>query len=637
MSISSIASYKRWDDALKLLSAQLDLFVNKNYRHFNTLSFIYYAEVRGSAAALADVQYHSEKVATGLFYGLRNEFSIYSYSKPKPAFGLRDNRFLSYPMRVLVYAVGLYIVKLTQEFLDGYYRRRKSIQSFYGADLRYKKDELLLAPKRLVFYDDYKRFRRLLKKEVRIIPERLVLKVDIQNYFDNISIPRMLQLISNFVKQSEQQRLGFSVDTQSELRTFFEFVSRGRPGIPQSDNDPISSFLGHLFLVFGDLLIDDEIARRHSLLQAHRVIRYMDDIYVVLDFKPGQQRAQQRLFVMSLLEKIADDFHLQLGLKLNDKTRLYWLDTQEEVDHLLESLKKISPRPISASTQGEQQTPAELEEAVEDLFEALVQLAQDTPSDIGKAEAPCNHEAFKEIYDKRISNLLDKQENVNRLTMLMSQLNWELMKLAPQELTILLLKCPDLQADYLQFLNNKDALTTRDIELITTLLCHEPAAQTAIINKLKADPIMSQIAETITATQIIPPDPGYFGLGAMQLQRVSTLQVVIEQIKLRVLNEDLERYSVALNHLVNEFQSICRSLPSTPQGKEFDANATVQFLQEQHISHELCIKIRNLFDRRNLNQVSHAAGEDDQPSWGVSSKEYAEYKEAVGRCLRSTL
>jgi len=70
-------------------------------------------------------------------------------------------------------------------------------------------------------------------------------------------------------------------------------------------------------------------------------------------------------------QKIADDFYLQLGLKLNDKTRLYWLDTQEEVDHLLESIKKISPRPISASTQGEQQTPAELEEAVEDLFEAL--------------------------------------------------------------------------------------------------------------------------------------------------------------------------------------------------------------------------------------------------------------------------
>jgi AbiA family abortive infection protein len=637
MSISSIANYQRWADALKLLSAQLDLFVNKNYRHFKTLSFIYYAEVRDSAAALADVQYHSEKVATGLFYGLRNEFSIYSYSKPKPAFGLRDYRFLSYPMRVLYYAVGLYIVKLTQEFLDGYYRRRKTIQSFYGADLRYKKDELLLAPKRLVFYEDYKQFRRLLKKEVCITPERLVLKVDIQNYFDNISIPRMLQLISTFVKQSEQQRLAFSVDTQSELRTFFEFVSRGRPGIPQSDNDPISSFLGHLFLVFGDLMIDDEIASHHSLLQAHRLIRYMDDIYVVLDFAPGQQRAQQRLFVMSLLEKIADDFYLQLGLKLNDKTRLYWLDTQEEVDHLLESIKKISPRPISGSNQDEQQTPAELEEAIEDLFEALMQLAQDTPSDIGKAEAPCNHEAFKEVYDKRISNLLNKQENIDRLTMLMSQLNWELMKLAPQELTILLLKCQDLRADYLQFLNNKDALTTRDIELITTLLCHEPTAQSAMINKLKADPIMSRIAETITSTQVIPADPGYFGLGETQLQRVSILQVVIEQIKLRVLNEDLERYSVALNHLVNEFQSVCRSLSTTPQGKEFDANATVQFLQDQHISHELCIKIRNLFDRRNLNQVSHAAGEDDQPSWGVSSQEYSDYKEAVGECLRGIL
>jgi AbiA family abortive infection protein len=634
MPFGQIVSRKLWGDALTLLDEQLKLFVHKRYKHFNTLSFIYYASVMQDGGRLATDDYYAFKVASGLFYGLRHEFAIYGYLKPKRAFGLRDYRFLSYPMRVLYYAVGLYFVQLSQEFLDGYYRLRKNVHTFYGADLRYSSGKLLTKPDRLLFYEDYKRFRSLLRKQAKVDPERLVIKLDIQNYFDNISIPTLLRLLCKNIKQSEQQKYNFNVDNQSELRTFFEFVSRGRSGIPQSDNDVVSSFLGHLFLCFGDLAIDDEIRFMGSgVLRSHEILRYMDDTYLVLNFQPGFSSGAKRMAVVTMMERITDHFYYELGLKINEKTRLYWLDTQEGVDDLLQSIKKISPKPIFLKPQ-DNATPDELQEAVDDIFEALRRLKQVEAAAVDRVEPFCNEEALKEIFDKRISALLDKEEHRQRLANIFADYDWELTKLAPAELILLLMKDPARTESFREHLLQKARLSTRDTELITTLLCHDEQHRAALIDRLVSDDVMAAIAHLFKSAMLIPADAGYHGLSETGLRSVAVMQVVIEQIKLRILNEDLGRYSVALNHLVNEFQRICIQLDG--RGKDLDSNDIVEFLQRTGLKHELCLAIRKLFDRRNLNQVSHASG-GEVAAWGVSEQEYAGYKESVSLCLKALL
>ena len=47
----------------------------------------------------------------------------------------------------------------------------------------------------------------------------------------------------------------------------------------------LSDFIGYLFLVFGDLYIDDELDKHSDLLDYHSIIRYMDDIYVSLTLR----------------------------------------------------------------------------------------------------------------------------------------------------------------------------------------------------------------------------------------------------------------------------------------------------------------------------------------------------------------
>ncbi|WP_217451438.1 hypothetical protein, partial [Metabacillus niabensis] len=50
------------------------------------------------------------------------------------------------------------------------------------------------------------------------------------------------------------------------------------------------------------------------------------------------------------------------------------------------------------------------------------------------------------------------------------------------------------------------------------------------------------------------------------------------------------------------------------------------------IEHSICIKIRNMFDRRNNNLVSHSGDENVQGT-AVTRAEYTIYKEAVSMCL----
>lgn len=106
---------------------------------------------------------------------------------------------------------------------------------------------------------------------------------------------------------------------------------------------------------------------------------------------------------------------------------------------------------------------------------------------------------------------------------------------------------------------------------------------------------------------------------------------VIEQTRLRVLSEKEQSYSVALNHLLNEIHAVCIK-QEWANKKEYDVNDVVKFLHSKNVPHEICIKVRNLFDCRNSNRVSHP-GSEDSCAWEVTREEYIDYCENVGKCL----
>jgi hypothetical protein len=144
---------------------------------------------------------------------------------------------------------------------------------------------------------------------------------------------------------------------------------------------------------------------------------------------------------------------------------------------------------------------------------------------------------------------------------------------------------------------------------------------------------MNKIVSKVTSPNLAHLQPGYYGLQNSQLQKLSNLPDVIEQMRHRVFNERINSYSVALNHLLNELHGICYQIDGNgDKSKDYDANQVVQFLQAQGIPNSICIGVRRLFDRRNTNQVSHP-GSANFLAWSVSQSEYWQYHRIVSECL----
>ena len=147
-------------------------------------------------------------------------------------------------------------------------------------------------------------------------------------------------MLASYVKPTVEKQTGFDSVTQSQIASFFAFLANGKGGIPQSDNDIVSSLIGHIYLIFGDIMIDELLRTGDQVLEGHDIIRYVDDMYVSITFKNDVTTAEKEAFLGDLASRIADCLYERLGLRLNTKTRLYWLCNSKDIEDLKRNLKK---------------------------------------------------------------------------------------------------------------------------------------------------------------------------------------------------------------------------------------------------------------------------------------------------------
>ena len=211
--------------------------------------------------------------------------------------------------------------------------------------------------------------------------------------------------------------------------------------------------------------------------------------------------------------------------------------------------------------------------------------------------------------------------------------NFELVKVQPLEILIILLKDNDVTNKFRKFCLDKNIITTGDADLIIKFLCQTGFKNDDLdlIEKLKQNIHMNNIIDIFLENKLNCGTPGYYNLSCMKMKSLSDMPDVIEQTRLRILNERSESLSVALNHLVNEIHAVCIRQEQANK-KDYDVNSVVKFLQVKGVSHSVRIKVRNLFDRRNSNCVSHP-GSNGSHAWDVTKEEYLDYYKHVGKCL----
>jgi AbiA family abortive infection protein len=621
-----------WLEAIKLLDFQIGQM--ENNKHYNTLSMFYYKETAHFAPSIKTEEYFQEKVASNLFYGLQHEFGFYDYVIPKGFFGLRNQKLLTYPMRVLYYSICLYLLKLSQEFLQGYVKKNNHLKCYYGGDLKFDQDTLSVNHKNTYYQFYYKEFRNQVRDNVENSSEnKLVIKIDIQNYFDNISIKILLENLDRFVKPSFKELMNFDTSTKEQIRFYFNYLSKNKQGIPQADNDISSSVLSHLYFTFIDLCIESEIRRNVNSIKDYKIVRFVDDAFIFIDFNEDIDDYKRQCIAELITSEISDILHHKAGLRLNTKTRLYWLNDSNQKETLLKDLKKISPNYYFKDTDS-RLTP---QNKVDDIFAELNKIKKSSIGTLLGDDGSLQDEILKEVYDTPVNKLLDKKENKARIEEIFTDFNFDLVKVRPREIIIIISKNPKSMEEFSKFLHAKEKASTRDLYLIIKFLCQTNFADIELFKKLETGNEFEKIFKVYHKMEKDCDLTGYYNLSANSIKSISKDPHIVEQIRLRVFNEKIESYSVALNHLLNEIHAI--ALLRDQQNKktnEYEADDAVNYLIYKGVPHEICIDIRNLFDRRNRNTVSHP-GSEQRTTWGVTKEEYFKYLEAVGKCLEIIL
>lgn len=393
------------------------------------------------------------------------------------------------------------------------------------------------------------------------------------------------------------------------------------------------------------MFVDDLLNSYKDVLLSHRIIRYVDDVYISLTFRKNISKTEQGSCIHAISSQISELFYRKLNLKLNAKTKLYHLADEREKKDILNSIRKVShgdgyflnAEQINSKEEDEnERTPAELiQEKIDSIFAELIKIKKSKIDDYFVGEGSAQQEILQQIFDKSVDNYLNKEENKCKIKRTFENFDFDLVKVQPLEILVIILKDESATARLKEFYLNKSVITIFDVDLIIKFLCQIEFADKELIDKLSENSHMSDIVHLLNDKKISCDTPGYYSLFCMQMKNISRMPDVLEQTRLRILSERKSSYSVALNHLVNEIHAICIYLEQANK-KTYNANNVVEYLKKKGVRHKTYVKIRNMFDRRNSNSVSHP-GDETSITWEVTKQEYLDYSKYVGECLETIL
>ncbi|MCR1847889.1 AbiA family abortive infection protein [Paeniclostridium sordellii] len=641
-SLGYFLDYKIWKDACELENKKIE-YMNNNM-HFCTLNIDYFNRLgKNIRERVSNKIYFKNRIANNLFYGLGNEFFIEEYACPKKIYGIRNYKFISYSMNCIHNSIGLYILKISDDFIRNHYNKVKSISSEYGGNITYNDRQVSFSKNNLYYLKHHENYRKNLLESVD--ENKIVIKIDIQNYFNDMKIIKLLELLDYIaIKPSDKIKYKFDETTKKEIETFYKFIMKDEKGIPIIDNGIIANYIGHLFLCFLDLEINELMKDRGY--SDYKIIRYMDDIHIV--FKPKTLMIREDNNKSSwkesieVLSKLKDIIYYKFGLYINSKTRVYLLWEQKEKVKFLEDSKYISflgeyIQPLDIDKEKKNNNP---HEKVDEIFEQLIKIKKGGIKLEYNSEEDINQDVLYNVFETSVSNLLNTHENKTKLKNIFNKFDFDLVKINPFILTVLVMINEDVKKIYIKFLMDKDIETSNDLIMYIEALRQDKFKNKNLLSKLYKceDEYFKSITKRLQAININLEETEYFNLSFKDVEKILYGQLeydfsIIKQTTLRVLNEQQEDFSIALNHLVNEFQSICCGIDKSEDKANYNATKVLKFLKEKKVNYQLCLKIGSMFDRRNNNLVSHS-GDKVVTGFAVEKKEYIEFKEAVESCLK---
>ncbi len=570
-------------------------------------------------------QFYIDFIQNDLCFNYPNWFRAIPYSVPKGDGGVRQFHFLETRLWILYYALGFYLLDLTQSMRTELnpIQARASIQTYYGANIR------LDNPQRsqIHYQEDYQEFTRNIRRTVRRQIQNhkvAVLHLDIQDFFRSIDHARLMQVLADQALPASLLRLRYDEHTRLTIREILFLIIQRPEGLPISPQNIISNLLSHLFLYPLDCCIRDIQMDVAPSLTFHR---YVDDMFLTVQFSSEEANENIGTRMLDISTHIGEHLSSNLGLSLNPlKTRLDILSTEDEVDDLIERSRLVSfYRPLPEEG-GE--TPQET------LNRAILVLnrLKEQFRDRGYVDRIATNDdlALKQCFQNAVVHYTRSQQAQQQLEEVFQDWHPALMPKSIKVLVFLISRVPTALNSLFAYVRESlgspfSSLTTLHLAehlMLTDEYDGEFSNEIIHLLHVSTSSYVGLLGRLINPQA--PLGSRYINIENDCLQANGSL---MQQVRRMILAEKRGVHSLAYNHLLNTLQEwcFCHNQPAISRS-HYDRNHVVGWL-ESIASHSEIVFVIAMFDRRNRNTISHPGDESIE----VSPVDRAEYEEHLAR------
>jgi hypothetical protein len=600
--------------------------------------------------------YYDKFIENELFYSVPYLFATDVIAIPKNINGLREYRFFSTMSMILYNTIGLLFEDICYESISTQKLEKYNIYRY--SPTRFYKDG-----EKIKTNNDYaEQYKKFLKKQEDLFDiGDIILKIDISAYFENIQHEKLVKLIRKYGVDSDLAIYDFDDKAEKTLLFYFEALMNQKVGIPQGKDNCASDLLGELYLIPFDMEIQ-KICKK-TKLNFKAMIRYVDDIYVILKNTNRTQNSQIYKELSTLEQYISSFMYNELGIKLNNKKTEYEIlkDKEKRELFIAENKKKVSN--IDKDIEEEKIEVSEIVKNTEELLNIINKYKFNNDEtfkfEINKQE----REKIKVIFDNSVINYIRKEATKNKFDKVLNSIDIEL-TIEEMNILIKLFFVKDKKGKslfmnkLLDFLTQKDNICDKrfiHILLLLTTQNYDLKIDKKIMKSIisnKEDLILDNYGKYILILSGIYKDEKNIDLidnitksiynhlaweynkktvkyirnymnenitnynifinKLLNMKNNSlnndslNIETIIEQLKQYVRNCMSESWDPAFNHFQNVFHELCKNKFKLKDDENINKVVDKLFSFNLIDSREEII-LRKFYNRRNFNPVSHGS------------------------------
>ncbi|AKH32486.1 hypothetical protein XF24_00121 [candidate division SR1 bacterium Aalborg_AAW-1] len=613
------------DISIDILKNQILLFSENKFKSYDTLQFHLLNTINLEGTDFKTIE---KIISEGSYYGYPQYFNSLDIIGSKGLIGIRHQKYLSFHLMWLYYGIGLYLRRVSNN-IKTYKDKFLKNAAFHGYPvLSWDKNTIKINE---YYYEQYKKYKNVLEKLTSYDSgDKTVISLDIRDYYDSLDIDILLtDVIRTYSSPSDLKKYEFDIDIENEIKELMLFYFT--KGIPQSDHNYISSIIGDIYLTPFDFEIH-KIANKFKLII--QTTRYVDDIKIIID---GVNNNKDQ--IINFLEETKGYLFERLKLKINEHKTII----NEITD--LDSYNGFHNKITLPSIAGEFEESEDLivggdtdEEIVKNIIKNMNTISS---YKYQMKIDPKDGEYISKLFQGGVYNLLKRSDNKKQLELILNdKFPYYIISTMPQFLLPIIFTSKVATNNLLNNILNKK-LSVSHYDFVSKVLLGLKREKYDIQYKKLLKKI-EENSETqyeyglmyniIVGKNIFTNDIKLFqGINFQPYKNLLSVNGVmqkhfIDQIKGYKLSYKLRDYNSLLNYLLNIIHCLSYDYNTTNKEiEEFRANDVIETLNYMGFSHETIVHIKNMFNRRNKNPVSHG-GHTDSLAWGVTKGEYKKWE-----------